>query len=232
LFLVSVSGACSRAGKTAVAVSLLEALPPKAATAVKLTTTEDVFERCPRGTSCAICDIPAAFRIVEDGRILDEPGTDTARLGAAGASRVIWTIAKRSALRSAWEATRARAEAGEGAGSGVVMEGSTIVELARPDLHIFVVHPFLDPERWKPTSGPLIGQADLVVINRPATERRAPRPSVMAEVRRHRPRDLVVTDVTRPLREWAPQLVRRLWELRRGDGPTAALAARIASTAP
>ena len=32
------------------------------------------------------------------------------------------------------------------------MEGSTMVDTARPDLHVFVVHPFLSPERWKPTS--------------------------------------------------------------------------------
>jgi hypothetical protein len=55
--LVAVSGACSRAGKTALAVSLLRGLPWGQAAAVKFTTTEDVFERYPRGTPCVVCDI-------------------------------------------------------------------------------------------------------------------------------------------------------------------------------
>jgi hypothetical protein len=68
LTLVSISGACSRSGKTAAAVSLLRARPPGS-----------------------------------------EDRTRPAEL--------------------------------------VVMEGSTIVTVARPDLQVFVVHPWLSPER-------------------------------------------------------------------------------------
>ena len=86
MILLSISGAGSRSGKTAVAVSLLRALPAGRAAAVKFTTTEDVFERCPRGTPCVVCDIDVPFRIVEDAAVLDDAGTDTARLREAGAS--------------------------------------------------------------------------------------------------------------------------------------------------
>ena len=64
------SGACSRSGKTACAVSILEALPRGETVAVKFTTTEDVFERCPRGTPCVVCDIDVPFRLIEDAAIL------------------------------------------------------------------------------------------------------------------------------------------------------------------
>jgi hypothetical protein len=196
-----VSGACSRAGKTALAVTLLREL--REAAAVKFTTTEDVFERCPRGTPCVVCDIDVPFRIVSDAATLEQPGTDTARLAATGAP-VVWAIARAAAVAPAWEAVRRRV-AGHPA---VVMEGSTITRLARPDRHVFVVHPFLSPERWKPGSAELIAGCDAVVVNLPSAERRAPSLAVMAEVRRHRGAGrLLVADVTRPLADWAPDLL-------------------------
>ena len=202
--LVSVAGASSRAGKTSLAVSVLRALPPLAAAAVKFTTTEDVFERCPRGTPCVVCDIDVPFRIVEDPAVLGEAGTDTERLGRAGARKVLWAIAKQQAAVAAWRAVASRIEAG----ATVVMEGSTVVGFAKPERNVFVVHPFLSPTRWKPTSPRLIAEADLVVVNRPAAEGRAPSPEVVAEIERHRAgRGYVVADVTRPVREWARSLL-------------------------
>ena len=69
--LVSVAGPCSRSGKTALAVSLLRAAPPGAA-AVKFTTTDEVFERCPRGTPCVVCDIAVPFRVLRDAPTLEQ----------------------------------------------------------------------------------------------------------------------------------------------------------------
>jgi molybdopterin-guanine dinucleotide biosynthesis protein len=204
--LISVAGACSRSGKTALAVTLLRALPTGAA-AVKFTTTNDVFERCPRGTPCLVCDIRVPYRIVEDPRVLSEAGTDTARLGEAGARPVLWAIAKENAAASAWEKVRSRVSGAE----TVIMEGSTIVNLASPTLCLFVVHPFLAPERWKATSAALLERADAVVVNRPQAERRGPSRAVLAQLTRLRGKDdLREGDVTRPLAEWAPDLAERL----------------------
>jgi hypothetical protein len=211
--LLSVSGACSRSGKTAGAVSLLEAWPRGAAAAVKFTTTDDVFERCPRGAPCVVCDIDVPFRIVEDPNVLGEPGTDTDRLGRAGACPVLWAIAKMQAAAAAWTAVRERLSHLAGNGERwVVIEGSTVVGLARPDHTVFVVHPFLSPARWKPTSPGLLAAADLVVVNLPSGEPRPPAAEVLAEIDRHRPRrggapDYVVADLTRPAREWAGPLL-------------------------
>lgn len=204
---ISVSGACSRAGKTALCETLLRALPAGAAAAVKFTTTDDVFERCPRGTPCVVCDIAVPFRLIEDARVLREPLTDTDRLARAGAAPVVWAIAKQAALRPAWQAVRRAV----GAAEWVVMEGSTIVDLAAPDLHVFVAHPFLSPERWKPTTAGLVARADAVVVNLAADQDRPPSPEVRAALVAWRGRDdLYLADVRRPLASWAPQISARL----------------------
>ena len=210
--IVSVAGACSRSGKTALAVSLLRALGPGAAAAAKFTTTEDVFERCPRGAPCVVCDIDVPFRLVEDPSVLDEPGTDTQRLGEAGAAAVVWAIAKEPAAAAAWKAVQARLAQHP----LVVMEGSTIVNIARPDLRAFVVHPFLSPERWKPGSPELMAGSDVVVVNRPRSETRPPSAAVMRAIESARPQgQVVVADVTRPPAEWSVMLSVRLRGLER-----------------
>lgn len=200
--LVSVAGACSRAGKTAAAVTILRHLGDGLASAVKFTTTEDAWEGCPRGTPCVVCDIDVPFRVVEDPAVLWEAGTDTDRLWKAGARRVLWAIARQSAVGLAWKAVTGRL----GGDAWVVIEGSTIVGTARPDHTLFVVHPHLAPSRWKPTSMPLLAEADLVVVNRPAGETREPSPQVQdALAAAGCSGRVVVADVTRPLREWAPE---------------------------
>jgi len=206
LILLSISGACSRSGKTAAAVSLLRVLPAGRAAAVKFTTTEDVFERCPRGTPCVVCDIDVPFRIVDDPAVLNEAGTDTARLREAGASQVVWAIARESSVASAWAAVQRRLSGAD----VVIMEGSTIVSVARPDLQVFVAHPFLSPERWKTTSATCVARADLVVVNRPGSEARPPSPEVLDALRRLGGPEPIVADVTQPPSEWAPKLTRAL----------------------
>ena len=204
--IVSVSGAGSRAGKTTVAESLLRALPPGSAAAVKFTITEDVFERCPRGSVCVVCGIDTPFRIVRDAAVLREPGTDTDRLAAAGAREVVWVISRASASSLAWAAVARMLEAAPLA----ILEGSTVVEqgLARPDLRLFVAHRSMPPDRWKPTSASLIAAADRVVIHTegPAPSRRVVDALDALGARGKR----VIADATRPLREWAPDLELRL----------------------
>jgi molybdopterin-guanine dinucleotide biosynthesis protein len=207
--IVSVSGACSRAGKTAVAETFLRALPHGAAAAVKFTTTEDVFERCPRGSVCAVCDIDVPFRIEIDPAVLREPGTDTDRLAAAGARPVVWAIARAAAAPQAWMAVERMLEATPLA----ILEGSTVVEqgLARAELRLFVAHRSMPPDRWKPTSAALIEAADRVVIH---TAGPAPSSRVVDALDALGARDKrVIADATRPLREWAPDLDRRLHAL-------------------
>jgi molybdopterin-guanine dinucleotide biosynthesis protein len=207
--IVAVSGATSRAGKTTVAESLLRALAPGTAAAVKFTTTDDVFERCPRGSVCVVCDIDVPFRIVRDPAVLREAGTDTDRLAAAGAREVVWAIARVGSASLAWAAVSRILEATPLA----VLEGSSVVEqgLARPELRLFVAHRSTPPERWKPTSAALVAAADRVVIH---TAGPAPSRLVVDALDALGARGKRVTaDAARPLGEWAPDLERRLHAL-------------------
>jgi hypothetical protein len=212
---VVVAGSSSRAGKTALVETVLRGLGGQAA-AVKFTTTDDVFERCPRGTTCIVCDIDVPFKVVRDEPTLHESGTDTARLAAATTGPVLWTIARKAVAALAWEATlrlleQARADGPSGgADPGLVVEGSTVASLCSPDFTFFVVHPFLSPERWKEGTRELIGRADCVVVNRQASEGRAPGSEIMAAIHEQHPYDLRVADVLMPLDTWAGDLLPRL----------------------
>lgn len=183
---------------------------------MKFTTTDDIFDKCPRGTTCIVCDIDVPFKVVRDDATLGETGTDTARLQAATKGPVLWTIARKSVAQKAWQATvrlldQAKADANSGGGdAGLVVEGSTVASLCAPDFTFFVVHPFLSPERWKEGTRELIGRANCVVINRQTVEKREPSPEVMAAVNEARPYDLRVADVLMPLNAWAGDLLPRL----------------------
>jgi hypothetical protein len=206
---VVVAGSSSRAGKTALAETVLRGLGGRAA-AVKFTTTDDVFERCPRGTTCIVCDIDVPFKVVRDDATLLESGTDTARLRAATEGPVLWTIARKSMGALAWEATRLLLDRGRGEARGLVVEGSTVATLCSPDFTFFVVHPFLNPARWKDGTRDRLGRADCVVVNRQASEGREPAAEVMAAIHEARPYDLRVADVLEPLDTWAGDLLPRL----------------------
>lgn len=208
---VVVAGSSSRAGKTALAETVLRGLGGTAA-AVKFTTTDDVFEKCPRGTACVVCDIDVPFKVVRDPSTLGEEGTDTARLQDATTGPVLWTIARRSVAELAWGATMRLLEAARETGpeKGLVIEGSTIASLCDPSFTFFVVHPFLSPERWKEGTRDLIGRADCVVVNRQTTETREPAPEVLAAINEAHPYDLRVADVLSPIDQWAGDLLPRL----------------------
>ena len=213
--MISVAGACSRSGKTALAETIVTSLAADAPVAVKFTTTDDVFERCPRGTPCVVCDIDVPFRIITHAATLEEPGTDTGRLLRAGAARVVWVIAKQHAVAAAWRVV-GRDLPGV---SPIVMEGSTIVGEARPDTVFFVVHPQLSTDRWKPGASRLIESADLVVVNCPAGDTRPPSAQVLQRIEQSRRGPMVVADVRRPLADWAPEMADAV---RRGSAMPAA----------
>jgi hypothetical protein len=206
---IVVAGSSSRAGKTALAETVLRGLGGQAA-AVKFTTTDDVFERCPRGTACIVCDIDVPFKVVRDEATLSESGTDTARLRAATKGPVLWTIARKAVGALAWEATLRLLEQAGAGGQDLVVEGSTVASLCSPDFTFFVVHPFLSPERWKEGTKELIGRANCVVVNRQASEGREPGAEILAAIHEARPYDLRVADVLQPLDAWAGDLLPRL----------------------
>ncbi|NQT47309.1 MAG: hypothetical protein HQ593_07545 [Candidatus Omnitrophica bacterium] len=130
--IIVVAGAHSGVGKTLYAEKLLRALPDWAA--LKVTTVKR--GGCPRGESgCEVCaGLKKDFEIVEDKRIIDQAGRDTARLKKAGAKKVIWLKATSKGLKSGLNKALAACKGLQ----GIVIEGTSVLKYIKPDLLIFV----------------------------------------------------------------------------------------------
>lgn len=130
---VSVCGATSNAGKTTTAESAIRALKAAGAsvTALKVTRTH-LGDACPRGVvtcgTCASLDRP--FRLVDDRAVLETPGKDTQRYGAAGADRVLWLLVHPSAMAAGLRAALASVTPGH----VVVAEGNSFRDFASADI--------------------------------------------------------------------------------------------------
>ena len=162
--IIAVAGASSKAGKTLLAEQIIRYCAEKYSPvyAVKFTTTSDLPSPCPRGAPCTVCDLSDRFRIVRDPEILLQPGKNTQRLKAAGATEVLWAIAKKSELSNAYTHLLGHLPANALA----VMEGSSVTFLSNPDLLFYIYANHIPPSRWKDSAEMLINRADFVVINR------------------------------------------------------------------
>lgn len=98
--ILSVTGATSKTGKTALIRRLIPLLPGWAV--CKVTTC---FHHpggiCPRGQedTCGICNsLDAPYLIIEDPAVIQQPATDTGLYTEAGAVRVIWVESRPESL--------------------------------------------------------------------------------------------------------------------------------------
>ena len=164
--IISVAGATSKAGKTLLAEQLIRYCVQRyqPVWAVKFTTTSDLPSPCPRGAPCTVCDLSDRFRIIRDPEILGQPGKNTARLLSAGASDVVWVVARKSALPVAYEhlLTHLPGKA------LVIMEGSTVTSLCKPDLLFYVYAQHISRTRWKESADEIMARAQIVIENRNA----------------------------------------------------------------
>jgi len=162
--IISVAGATSRAGKTLLAEQIIQYCASRGAPvyAVKFTTTTDIPTPCPRGTPCTVCDLSEKFRIIRDPEILMQPGKNTQRLAAAGATEIIWIISRKSYLPQAYNhlLTHLSTDA------VTVMEGSTVTSFCEPDLLFYVAANHISPSRWKDNAQQISASADFFVLNR------------------------------------------------------------------
>jgi hypothetical protein len=78
---------------------------------------------------------------------------------------------------------------------------------------LYVVHPFLEPARWKDGAAGLLREADAVVVNLAARDTRPPSAAVLRAIEAARGDDARVADVTAPLHDWAPDLAARVGAL-------------------
>ena len=89
--MLMIGSAESNVGKTELACALLRKFSKSCnITGIKVTTIKDEDGRCPRGgEGCGVCSsLEGVYHITEE--LNRNSGKDTARLLAAGASRVFW----------------------------------------------------------------------------------------------------------------------------------------------
>jgi hypothetical protein len=162
--IISVAGATSGAGKTLLAEQIIRYLSGHKVPvyAVKFTTTSDLPSPCPRGAPCTVCDLSDRFRIVRDPSILMQPGKNTQRLAAAGATEVVWIIARKSSLEEAYQHLLEHLPNN----AITVMEGSTITTICKPDLVFYIAANNIPPAKWKDNAKEILNTADFVILNK------------------------------------------------------------------
>ncbi len=151
---IVIAGAKSGIGKTSLAEKLLCRLPDWSA--LKVTVKRGTA--CPRQQSkCNACrELKKDFEIVEDEEIINQKGTDTARLKEAGAKKVIWLKSTLKGLETGLEG----ALRGLNGSKGVVIEGTSVVKYIKPDLLIFIKD---DSENLRSGAREAFEKADVII---------------------------------------------------------------------
>lgn len=171
LHTVVVAGCSSGAGKTSVAETVVGLLSRFCHTgAAKITVTHG-DRGCPHGgKGCNVCSsLGGDFQVIVKDSVILQPGTDTARLKAAGGSPVVWAITRDMAIASAWREMKTHLKAAD----CVVIESNSLAEHIVPTLTLMIVDPSVSRKIWKPSAERLIATADWVVFNnRGSLERR------------------------------------------------------------
>jgi len=99
-----------------------------------------------------------AFGIETRRRVIAEPGTDTARFLEAGARRVFWVWARRSAVKRAVSGLMGRLRGGE----NLIVEGNSFARAARPDVTVMVAA--AGPGEMKASARAILRKVDIVVL--------------------------------------------------------------------
>lgn len=129
---IVISGSRSNIGKTFMAEKMLGSLQNWSA--LKVTTVRG-GSGCPRNTDCGVCDgLEDDFNIVTDKNIINQKGTDTARLKRAGAKKVVWLKANSKGLRPGLKKALYQLRDSE----GIIIEGTSVLKYIKPDMAIFL----------------------------------------------------------------------------------------------
>lgn len=187
---ICIAGTASGVGKTSVAEMLLHAL--KGWSAAKISLNENLATK-------------HSFTIVFRGPHLEKKGSDTARMAAAGARRVIWICARRSAVNAAIRQMLRGLRPKE----KIIVEGNSFARFACPNLTILVAR--VGQRSMKPSARLILPRVNMVVLvaarDATADEVRAAK----AFWRRLIPATLVY--VIRSLRRGNPALIRQIRNL-------------------
>lgn len=141
--IISISGAHSNIGKTYLAEDILRNLTGWSALKVTVAPlTEGATSRIKRGLicprqriDCCVCSgFKGDFDIVTDKKIINQAGTDTARLKKAGAKRVIWLKTTLNGLKAGLKKALESLRDSE----GIVVEGTSVLKYIKPNLAIYL----------------------------------------------------------------------------------------------
>lgn len=129
-----ISGAHSNIGKTHFATELLKGLSNWSA--LKITVSHGKKDsKCPRASKCNVCSkLSNKYDIITDQNIINEPDKDTARLKQAGAKKVVWLQASPKGLEKGLKKALRILDKSE----GVVIEGTSVLKVMKPDLAIYL----------------------------------------------------------------------------------------------
>ena len=138
---ITVSGAHSGAGKTAVVERLLQEL--KGWSCLKVTLLHN--GPCPTGRDCGACDkMSSRFSIISNKKTIEVQNKDTWRFKKAGAKKVLWLRAKPRGLKQGLKKAISMFSAeggfvsGEKDARGLIIEGTSVLKYLQPDLAILV----------------------------------------------------------------------------------------------
>ncbi len=129
---IVVSGAHSGIGKTLFAQELLRRL--KNWSALKVTVKDS--SGCPRNQKdCNICaGLQKDFEIIKDKKIINQKGTDTARLRQAGTKKVIWLRSTFKGLKAGLKKALFQLRDAQ----GILIEGTSVLRYIKPNVTIFL----------------------------------------------------------------------------------------------
>jgi len=203
------------AGKTRFITNLLEAHPGRFA-AVKFTTVFRDGQFCPKDAqrNCACTRLHDRYNVITDMETIAQENTDTGRITAAGATQVIWCLAREGAHLEGWEHVKELIPAD----AELVTEGNSAMLVVPSDVLVFLVNPCMQRRFWKSNWRPLAERADVIVVNEApeAIGRRKPandaeRRAAMAEVQEAAPETpRIVARLDAPWGEWAGPLLEEL----------------------
>lgn len=130
--IITVSGAHSGAGKTAVIEKLLGIF--KGWSALKVTLAHRKG-KCPARKNCRACDgLDSGFSIVSAKRIIEQKGKDTARFKLAGAKKALWLRSSPRALKNGLQEALSLLQGDR----GLIIESNSALKYLKPDLAVLV----------------------------------------------------------------------------------------------
>ena len=155
-----IGSAGSNVGKTELACAILGRFSKECnVIGIKVTTIKDKEGQCPRGgEGCGVCSsLEGVYNIVEEFNSSSEK--DTARLLAAGASRVFWLRVREESLQEGMTALL------DVIGNDVVSicESNSLRQVVEPGLFLMVGS--RDSKNWKSSALGVKKHADRIVIS-------------------------------------------------------------------